>query len=135
MYDEDEEIVSAIDEESVDKRFIKRDCRLLLFTCLGGLEVPVDFYYEAEAPPMDKWSHVIEGCLGVPSGKLSFGAGDPKNNMAIRMKPGVYKVRIYQGIYKEDENHEDVQEEYWHIYLWSTEQKETKEMKIIKQFS
>jgi hypothetical protein len=129
FYDEEGDLEEAIDQDSLSRRFIKTDQKLVLFPCRDGLEVPVDFYFEAEVPDISKWSHVIEGLIGTKSGELCFGEDEP--SVKIKVPKGVYKFRVCFGLY--DKERADGAEEYWHIYFWPTNEKESNEVKILRR--
>ena len=128
FYDEDDEgWATEIDNENVSAGFIKMDQRLIIFPRnADGSDLPVDFYIAAEAPEADKWFRVIEGLIGADSGKLCFGEENP--DVIIKMQKGVYKFRVYFGM----KGTIDDGGEYWRIYFWPTDEKETNDVKIIK---
>ena len=119
----DEGWAGEVDEENVAAHFIKEDQRLILFTRGDeGLEVPVDFYLSAEEPALPgRWTRVIEGLIGVSSGRLAFGAEEPE--VIIKLQPGVYRFRVHFG------NRAGAGgEEYWHVHLWPGGARESNEV-------
>ncbi|MDL2260141.1 hypothetical protein LJB99_04640 [Deltaproteobacteria bacterium OttesenSCG-928-K17] len=110
--------------DELDKHhFVKYDKRLILKPLRSAPEIQAVFYLEAKEPSEKGWSYIFEGLIEVGSGKLLVNEGVGVV-VEIKLTPGVYKFRVY---FKEkDEN------EYWHIYFWSTDEKETNDVKIIK---
>lgn len=125
---EDEGWVAEIDAQNVPAGFIKMPQRLILFSFDGdNFQIPVTFYLGADAPTPDKWLRVIEGLLGTDSGIFYFGGEEP--DVKIKVQKGVYKFRVYFGLKGKTG---DETAEYWHIYLWPSEEKENNDVATIK---
>ena len=121
--------VAEVDADNVEARFIKEKGRLILFP--HGEEasaIPIEFLLGAGPPTLDGWDKVIEGLISIDSGKLCFGAEEPE--IKFKLQPGVYRYRVCFGA--QVRNGDDERPEYWSIYLWPGEEKETNEVIILK---
>jgi hypothetical protein len=108
-----------------DDKFAKLDQLLALQSFTDTVELPVTFYFNTEPPKKEKeWFHIIEGLLGIPSGKMNI-TDSLEPVMEIKMVPGVYRVRVYFG--------GDDDAECWRIHFWPSEAKETNEVTVLKR--
>lgn len=128
--DEEDEYTEIMDflEDLAEKSFSKYDKRLVLRPRYAVTDLITTFYINEELPSDQDYFYIIEGTLGIPFGKLYGNAGDGPE-LEIKVKPGVYKFRVYWGEYNAEDD-----EEYLRIYFWSTDEPETNEVKIIKPY-
>jgi len=66
---------------------------------IRNMTVPVEVEVHESEPPFeaDKWDHIAESSLDLPSGRLQVHECCGKAVMSCRVRPGTYRVRVFYG--------------------------------------
>ncbi|AWN54827.1 hypothetical protein [Methylobacterium sp. 17Sr1-1] len=64
-----------------------------------NMEVPVEIEVVSDAPPLDldRWDHVAEASLALPSGRLEIHECTGGSVDVVPVTPGTYRVRVEHG--------------------------------------
>jgi len=83
----------------------------------GEVPVAIELAHQSPREDLSEWDHVAETCIDLNSGRLHVtGCPDGPAGL-IRVKPGIYRVRVYAGNLNRvvDEQGED----HYRIVLWN----------------
>ena len=119
--------MSDFSEDLLAKNYFKHDNILILKTFTDPLDWLVTFCLSSDFPSEKGWHYIIEGLLGLESGKL-YATPIENTELEIKMKPGVYRFRVYFGPNKNND-------ECWQNYFWPTDETERNEVKIRKPYA
>lgn len=116
-------------QSSVTQRIFKqKEAATLLIANQSELDLSVNFNKKAPKETDKKWDHIIEGIIAVNSGKMFI--SNYEAEIKIALSPGNYKFRVYFGNLDPRKN----QNEKCGIYIWPTNEPETNDIAVIKQY-
>lgn len=102
------------------ERRVKTDSHLVVVLPARNMEVPVEFeVLDRESDPeIEKWDHVAEASLDLPSGKLEIHECTGGSIATVTVKPGVYRVRACFGSLNDISENGLYGNDHYRIEIW-----------------